>query len=68
METLIMGFIMNLYAWNNLDFFYHKQNNERIYKCKWVDIGWQKTDYTNPSLNIAGYIKYRQICINKEKY
>ena len=42
METLIIGLAINLYTWSNADFFVHRKNNERQYKCVWVDKGWSK--------------------------
>tara|TARA_B100000161_G_C33486429_1_gene384977 strand:- start:96 stop:299 length:204 start_codon:yes stop_codon:yes gene_type:complete len=67
METLIIGLAINLYTWSNADFFVHRKNNERQYKCVWVDKGWSKADKENPSITILGYTKYKHHCIVKEK-
>tara|TARA_A100000172_G_scaffold63051_1_gene42406 strand:+ start:358 stop:564 length:207 start_codon:yes stop_codon:yes gene_type:complete len=67
METLIIGLVFNIWTWNNADFFVQRKNNERMYECRWVDVGWQETDYKNPSINIFGQIRYKQKCVTKEE-
>jgi len=67
METLIIGIVINFYTWSNADFFATRSKNERLYDCEWIDVGWQKTNPTNPSLNILGYVKYLHVCEDKKK-
>ena len=51
MEFIIIGAIMNFYAWTNIDFFVTKKMNDRKYQCEWVDKGWGKARKENPNLS-----------------
>ena len=68
MESIIFGIVLNIWSWNNADFFVARKNNERLYECRWEKVEWQKTDYKNPSLNLFGYVRYKHRCIDKDKY
>ena len=65
METLIVGLVVNMWTLANIDFFAQRSENERMYNCEWVDVGWQKTNPKNPSINIFGYVKYLHVCEEK---
>tara|TARA_R100000458_G_C8181439_1_gene178337 strand:+ start:376 stop:573 length:198 start_codon:yes stop_codon:yes gene_type:complete len=65
METLIVGLVVNMWTLANIDFFAQRSENERMYNCEWVDVGWQKTNPENPSINILGYVKYLHVCEEK---
>ena len=68
MESIIFGIVLNIWSWNNADFFVARKNNERLYECRWEKVEWQKTDYKNPSINLFGYVRYKHRCIDKDKY
>mgnify|MGYP006226776825 FL=1 len=68
MESIIFGIVLNIWSWNNADFFVARKNNERLYECRWEKVEWQKTDYKNPSVNLFGYVRYKHRCIDKDKY
>ena len=65
METLIVGLVVNMWTIANADFFTKRSENERMYNCEWIDVGWQKTTPKNPSINILGYVKYYHVCEEK---
>ena len=65
METLIVGLFLNIWSLANADFFTQRSENERLYNCEWIDVGWQKTNPKNPSINILGYVKYYHVCEEK---
>lgn len=65
METLIVGLVVNMWTIANADFFTKRSENERMYNCEWIDVGWQKTNPKNPSINILGYVKYYHVCEEK---
>ena len=41
-ETLIIGFIFNLYTLDNIDFFHQRANNNKTMTCVWEYVGKQK--------------------------
>lgn len=65
METLIVGLFLNIWTWSNADFFDQRSENERLYDCEWVDVGWQRTNPKNPSINLFGLVKYYHVCETK---
>ena len=67
MELFIIGVMMNVYTWQNIDFFVQKKYNQNRLECTWVDKGWSKPNSENPSLTIFGQIKWKQVCDKKTK-
>tara|TARA_R100001440_G_scaffold70284_1_gene92599 strand:- start:369 stop:575 length:207 start_codon:yes stop_codon:yes gene_type:complete len=66
MELIIIGAVMNFYAWTNIDFFVTSKLNDTKYKCEWVDKGWGKAKKGNPNLSFFGYTKWIQSCVEKD--
>lgn len=67
MTLFIIGIVMNVYTWQNIDFFVQKKYNENNFSCEWVDKGWSKPKSTNPSLTVFGQTKWKQECVEKSE-
>ena len=59
METLIVGLVVNMWTIANADFFTKRSENERMYNCEWIDVGWQKT---NPPIVSWSFFRYPTRC------
>ena len=65
-ETVIVGFIINLYTLDNIDFFHQRANNNKTMTCVWEYVGKKKPDPHNPSITLLGNGYYKQKCVRKE--
>ena len=65
-ETVIIGFIINLYTLDNIDFFHQRANNNKTMTCVWEYVGKKKPDPHNPSITFLGNVYYKQKCVRKE--
>ena len=59
-ETVIVGFIINLYTLDNIDFFHQRANNNKTMTCVWEYVGKKKPDPHNPSITLLGNVYYKQ--------
>ena len=58
-ESLIIGFVFNLYSLNNADFFHQRASNDKTMNCKWEYVGKTTPDNVVKEL-------FKQKCITKE--